>query len=217
MVVASPSAQTQSREPLRWVLLPLALLANAGAVIFAVVFVTGVVVTVSAATSTAPIPVPLSASVPLHPTAGTHFYSGGPYIADGTTVTATNFTAGVSGLDLATRIVLTLGGTIWSATVAVVAAMVGATLLRLRRRNPDRRASGVLLSAAVALTIGTVVAQVLVAWADIRLGHVAWIGQNGIRDFTAISADMIDLTPLGIAALMLAIVVVIRRSEQVSP
>ncbi|WP_133766739.1 hypothetical protein [Amnibacterium kyonggiense] len=209
--------KTQPREPLAWVLLPLALLAYAGAVIFAVVFVTGVAVTVSAATSTAPIPVPLYASAPLHPTAGTHAYSGGPYIADGTTVTATEFTAGVSGLDLATRIALTIGGTVWSATVAVVAAMVGAALLRLRRRNPDRRASRVLLSAAVTLTIGRVVAQVITAWSDIRLGHVAWIGQDGIRDFTGISPDMIDLTPFGIAALMLAIVVVMRRSEQVDP
>lgn len=167
--------------------------------------------TITAATSDAPIAVDLRSTATLSPAPGTHFYSGGPYIADGSTVTITGTTAEVSGTDASTRLAVRLGSTLWTATIALVATAIGLMLARLRTgRGSAARPAAV---AASALAIGSSLAQGVAAWGNMRLGHVAWTGPDGVSGFTAIGATVFDLTPLAIAAALLAAVVVIRRSE----
>lgn len=200
-------------EPSGWVLLPLALLAYGCALLFLVLALLGVLSTIDAATSDATIPIALHAQATLAATPGWHSYSGGAFIADGSAVTATTVSTDVSGADTLTRVAIRLGPTLWSVTIVMVGSALGLTFARLRARDPGRLASRSVLVGAIGLAVGSSIAQLVAAWADMRLGHVAWIGEHGATGFTAIGKDVFDFTPLAVAAVLLGAVVVVRRSE----
>lgn len=215
MIDTTPSTLATSRERFGWVLIPLALIAYGCAFFFALGAIVGGSLAVTSIGSTDPVTVSLHGQTELHQGPGTHAYSGGPYIADDTVVTATSATTEVSGVDAASRLALRLGPALWEATVAVVATALGVAISRIGGREPRPAARPVTVAAA-ALAVGSTVAQAVTAYGTTRLGHVAWIGLDGIDGFTAIPNTVFDLTPLAVAGALLAVVVVLRRNERLT-
>jgi hypothetical protein len=186
------SPQTVPRERLSWVLLPLALVAYGCGLLFLLGLLPAVMSTVSAATSVQPMSVDLHGQTELGKASGAHSYSGGPYIADDAIVTVTGATALVSGMDAPTRVAVRLGPALWTATIVVVAAALGSMFARLRAREPRRSAARPSAVAAAALAVGSSAAQGVTAWANMRLGHVAWMGPAGVDGFSAIGPTVFD-------------------------
>jgi hypothetical protein len=213
MIDSPTTTQLAPRERFAWVLMPLALVAYGVALLSLLSALISAGAAIGAVSSDAPVPVTLHTETHLTAKPGTHSYSGGPYVPDGAQVLATSVITQVSGTDAPTRVALQLGLTLWSATAVLVASAIGLTLTRLRGHDAQQSASRPALVATIGLAVGSTVAQIVSAWANMRLGHVAWIGEHGLTAFTAIDDPAFDLTPLGAAAALLVVVLLVRRGE----
>lgn len=123
----------------------------------------------------ASVPVDLSGGYALPKPTGQNHYTGSPYIADGQSVTATQTHAEVTGLNTFTVVMLALTPAAWSLTVAFTAMCVARAAGSLRAgRQPGALVVRMLHRAAAALGIGSTLAQLLQAAANLGLGHIAW-------------------------------------------
>lgn len=208
---------TRRGERFGWTLLPLSLIAYIAGGLLLLGAIAQAWFLLDSIGDTGPVTLPLYQSVELPGAAGTHHYFGSAYVADGATVVTRQLEGSVSGLDAGTRVLVKVGPLLWAATLCITATAIALTLARLRARETARPASRPLLVAAVALAVGSTVAQVVVAAAGIRVGAIRWDGPAGIDGFRALPDTVFDFTPLGIAVALLAVVLVIRRSEPAPP
>lgn len=146
----------------------------------------------------ASVPVELDAAYPLPAPTGHNSYSGTPYIADGQDVTATRTEADVTGLTGLTVVMLALAPATWTITAGLIAMYVARAAGSLRGgRPPGASTARTLRRIAAVLGIGSTVAQLMRATADLGLGHVAWnspvLGDAG--DFSG-GATTFSLVPL---------------------
>lgn len=123
----------------------------------------------------AAVPVELANAYPLPEPTGQNSYSGTPYIADGQGVTVTQTQASVTGLSALTIVMLALTPMVWNVTAALIAMFVARAAGSLRgTRAPGPFIVRMLHLAAAVLGVGSTLAQLVQATANLGLGHVAW-------------------------------------------
>lgn len=127
------------------------------------------------------VPVTMTTSFSLPTRVGQNSYGGGPFVQDGTAVTATQVSTVLNDVPLLNRVWMGGAPILWSLTAVIVAVLLGLAIRRLAAGTSfGRDASRPVVIAAAVLAVGSTVAQIVQGAELLGFGAFAWAAPSSM-------------------------------------
>lgn len=159
------------------------------------------------------VPLEFGTSYALPLDRGTHEYSGSAFVRDGTAIIATRVSTTLDGIPLGNRIALGAAPLLWTSTALVVTLLLALVLRRLFAGAAfGRDAARPVVLAALALAVGSTLAQVVEGASAIAFGAIAWPAPEGADPLLSRTDGFtFSFVPLLVACGLLVVALVLRR------